>query len=86
MHGESSSEIIATVVRKGSFGFNFTNVVYLSIHSLAFASYSTSWGYGSHQASSSALVLQSMHYAELTVSSMKTLALHLSYIIQILLL
>ena len=66
MHGESSSENIATVVRKGSFGFNFTNVVYLSIHSLAFTSFSTSWGYSSHQASSSALVLQSIQYAELT--------------------
>ena len=62
MHGESSS---ATVVRNGSVGFSFTNMVNLSIYSLAFTSYNRSWSYGSHPASNSALILQSTKHAKL---------------------
>ena len=35
MHGESSSDNIATVVRNGSVGFSFTNMVDFNIYSLA---------------------------------------------------
>ena len=44
MHGESSSDKIATVVRNGSVGFSFTNMVDFNIHSLAFISQKTSLG------------------------------------------
>ena len=57
MHGESSSGNIATVVRNGSVGFRFTNMVDFNIYSLAFTSYNRSWSYGSHLASNSALLL-----------------------------
>ena len=65
MRGESSSGSIATVVRNGLVGFSFISMVDFNIYSLALTSYSRSWGYGSHPASSSALLLQSTHYAEL---------------------
>ena len=65
MHGVSSSGIIATVVRNGSVGFSFTNMVNLTIYSLAFTSYNRSWSYGSQPASNSAQVLRSTRNAEL---------------------
>ena len=65
MRGESSSDNIATVVRNGSVGFSFTNVVNFNIYSLAFTSYNKSWSYGSHPASNSALLLQSTQNAKL---------------------
>ena len=65
MHGESSSDIIATVVRNGSVGFYFTNMVDFNIDSLAFTSYNRSWSYGSHPASNFALLLQSTRNAKL---------------------
>ena len=65
MHGESSSDNIATVVRNGSVGFSFTNMVDFNIYSLAFTSYNRSWSYGSHPASSFALFLQSTQNAKL---------------------
>ena len=42
MHGEPSSSSIATIVRNGSVGFSFTNMVNLNIYSLAFTSYNRS--------------------------------------------
>ena len=65
MHGESSSDNIATVVRNGPVGFSFTNMVDFNIYSLAFTSYNRSWSYGSHPASNSALLLQSTQNAKL---------------------
>ena len=65
MRGKSSSDNIATVVRNGSVGFSFTNMVDFNIYSLAFTSYNRSWSYGSHTASNSALLLQSTQNAEL---------------------
>ena len=65
MHGESSPDSIATVVRNGSVGFSFTNMVDFNIYSLAFTSYNRSWSYGSHPASYSALFLRSTKYAKL---------------------
>jgi len=65
MRRESSSDNVATVVRNGSVGFSFTNMVDFNIHSLAFTSYNRSWSYGSHPASNSALLLQSTRYAKL---------------------
>ena len=65
MRGESSSGNIATVVRNGSVGFSFTNMVNFNIYSLAFTSYNRSWSYGSHPASNSALFLQSTQNAQL---------------------
>ena len=65
MRGESSSDKIATVVRNGSVGFTFTNMVDFNIHSLAFTSQNRPWSYGSHAASSIALFLQSTQYAKL---------------------
>ena len=65
MHGESSSGNIATVVRNGSVGFSFTNMVNFNIYSLAFTSYNGSWSYDSHSASNSALLLQSTQNAKL---------------------
>ena len=63
--GDSSSDNVATVVRNGSVGFSFTNMVNFNIYSLAFTSYNRSWSYGSHPASSFALFLQSMQNAKL---------------------
>ena len=60
----SSSSNIATVVRNGSVGFSFTNMVDFNIYSLAFTSCNMSRTYGSH-ASTSALLLQSTKYAKL---------------------
>ena len=65
MHGESSSDKIATVVHNGSVGFSFTNMVDFNIHSLAFTSQNRPWSYGSHAASSFALFLQSTPYVKL---------------------
>ena len=65
MHGESSSGTIATVVRNGSVGFNFTNMVNFNIYSLAFTSYNRSSSYVSQPASNSALLLQSTQNAKL---------------------
>ena len=65
MCGVSSSDNTATVVRNGSVGFSFTNMVDVIIYSLAFASYNRSWSYGSHPGSSFAVLLQSTSYAKL---------------------
>ena len=65
MHGNSLSDNIATVVRNGSVGFSFTNMVDFNIYSLAFISYNRSWSYGSHPASNSALIFQPVQYTEL---------------------
>ena len=65
MRGVSFSDIIATVVRNGSVGFNFTNMVDFNIYSLAFTSYNRSWSYDSLPASNSALLLQSTRNAKL---------------------
>ena len=65
MHGESSLYIIATIVRNGSVGFSFTNMVDVNIHSLAFTFHNRSWSHGSHPASSSALFLHSTLYVKL---------------------
>ena len=59
---KSSSDNIATVVRNGSVGFSFTNMVDFNIYFLAFTSYNRSWSY---PASNSALFLQSTRNAEL---------------------
>ena len=53
MHGDSFSSNIPTIVRNGSVGFSFTNMVDLYIYSLAFTSYNRSWSYGSQSASNS---------------------------------
>ena len=65
MRGGSSSDNIATVVRNGSVGFSFTNMVDFNIYSLAFTSYNTSSSYVSQPASNSALFLQSTQHAKL---------------------
>ena len=65
MRGESSSGNIATIVRNGSVGFRFTNMVDFNIHSLAFTSCNRSWSYGSHPVSNSALFFQSTQSAKL---------------------
>ena len=65
MHGEFSSDSIVTVVRNGSVGFSFTNMVDFNIYCLAFTSYNRSWSYGSHPASNSALLFRSTKYAKL---------------------
>ena len=67
MSGESFSGNIATVVRNGSVGFNFTNMVNFNILSLAFTSYDRSWSDGGQPASNSksALLLKSTRYAKL---------------------
>ena len=62
MHGESSSDNMATVVPNGSVGFSFTNMVDFNIHSLAFTSYNRFW---SHPASNPALIIQFSLYATL---------------------
>ena len=56
---------MATVVRNGSVGLSFTNMVDFNIYSLAFTSHNRSWSYGSHPASNSALILQSTQNAKL---------------------
>ena len=65
MWGEFSSDNMATIVRNGSVGFNFTNMVDFNIYSLAFTSYNRSWSYGSHPASNSALFLRSIQNGKL---------------------
>ena len=65
MHGESSSGSIATVVRNGSVGFSFTNMVDFNIYSLAFTSFNRSWSYVGYRASRPALFLQSTQNAKL---------------------
>ena len=64
MWGESSSDNMATVVRSGSVGFTFTNMVDFNIYCLAFT-YSRSWSCGSHPVSNTALLLQSTQYTKL---------------------
>jgi len=54
---ESSSGNIATVVRNGSVGFSFTNMVDFNIYSLAFTSYNRFWSHGSHTPNNYALCL-----------------------------
>ena len=65
MHVESSSGNLATVVRNGSVGFSFMNMVDFNICSLVFISYNRSLSYGSHPASISALLLQFTQNAKL---------------------
>ena len=65
MQGWFSSDSIATVVRNGSVGFSFTNIVDFNICSLAFTSYNKSLDPGSHPASNSTLFLQSILHAKL---------------------
>ena len=65
MHGESSPGNIATVVRNGSVGFSFRNMVDFTIYPLAFTSYNRFLSYGSQPASNSALVLRSTQNAKL---------------------
>ena len=71
MHGESSSSSKATVVRNGSVGFSFTNMVDFNVYSLVFTSFKRSndtyylISFGSHPASNFALGLQSTQYAKL---------------------
>ena len=65
MWGESSSDNIVTVVRNGSVGLSFTNMVDFNIYSLAFTSHNRSWSYSSQPASKSALLLQSTRNAKL---------------------
>ena len=65
MCGESSSDNIATVVRNGSVGFSFTNMVDFTIYCLVFTSYNRSRSYGSHPASNSAMLLQSSLHSKL---------------------
>ena len=61
MHGESSSGSKATVVRNGSVGFSFMNMVDFSVYSLVF----TSFSYGGSSSSNIALGLQSTQNAKL---------------------
>ena len=80
---ESSSDNTATVVRDGSVGVSFTNMVDFNIYSLAFTSYNRSWSHGSHPASNSTLLLQSTKYAKVVTvncSFQTTLGLHLWYV------
>ena len=63
MCGVSFSDRIATVVRNGSVGFSFTNMVDFNMYSLAFTSYNRSWSCGSHPTSTSALFFQSTQNA-----------------------
>ena len=68
MHGESSSGSKATVVRNGSVGFSFMNMVDFSVYSLVFTSFKNPYyfiSFGSRPASNFALGLQSMQYAKL---------------------
>ena len=67
MCGEFPSDNMATVVRNGSVGFSFTNMVDFTIYFLAFTSYNynRSWSYDSHPASTSALLLQSTQNTKL---------------------
>ena len=66
MHGESSSNNMATIVHNGPVGFSFTNMMDFNIYSLAFTSYNyRSLSYGSHLASISALLLQSTQNVKL---------------------
>ena len=65
IYGESSSDSIATIVRNGSVGFSFTNMVDFNLYSLVFTSYNRSWSYGSHPPSTSAMLLQSIPNAKL---------------------
>ena len=63
--GHSSSDNRTTVVRNGSVGFSFTNMVDFNIYSLAFTSCNRSWDPSSRPASNSALLLQSTANAKL---------------------
>ena len=57
MHGQSSSDNTATIVRNGSVGFSFTNMVDFNVYSLALTSYNRSWSYGHCPGTNSALLL-----------------------------
>ena len=68
MHGESSLGSKATVVRNGSVGFSFMNMVDFSVYSLVFTSFKIPYyfiSYSSHPASNFALGLQSTQNAKL---------------------
>ena len=68
MHGESSSGSKATVVRNGSVGFSFMNMVDFSVYSLVFTSFKIPYyfiSFGSRPASNFALGLQSTQNAKL---------------------
>ena len=66
MRGESYLGKAATVVRNGSVGFSFTNMVDFNIYSLLFTSYNWSLNYnGSCPSSNSALLLQFTRNAKL---------------------
>ena len=65
MRGKFSSGNIAIVVRNGSVGFSFTNMVDFNIYSLAFTSNNRSLSYDSHPASNSALLLRSTQNTKL---------------------
>ena len=69
IRGESSPDNVATIVRNGSVGFSFTNMVDFNIYSLAFTSYNRTWSYSSHPASNSALFLKSTLHAKLLYCS-----------------
>ena len=69
MRRESSSDNIATVVRNGSVGFSFTNMVDFNIYSLAFTSYNRFWIY-IYPASNSALFLNATQNAKLVNCSL----------------
>ena len=63
LHGESSSENIATVVCNGSVGLSFTSMVDFNVHSLAFTSCSRD--FGDPLASKYTLLLDMIELAEL---------------------
>ena len=65
MRGHSSSDNRTTVVRNGSVGFSFKNMVDFNVYSLAFTSCKRSWDPSSRPASNSALLLQSTANAKL---------------------
>ena len=71
MHTESSSHSKATVVRNGSVGFSFMNMVDFSVYSLVFTSFKRSnysyyfSSYGSHPSNNFVLGLQSTQNAKL---------------------
>ena len=68
MHGESSSGTKATVVRNGSVGFSFMNMVDFSVYSLVFTSLKNPYyfiSFGSRRSGNFALGLQSTQNAKL---------------------
>ena len=69
MQGDSSLGNIATIVRNGSVGFSFMDMVNFNIYYVAFTSYNRSWSYASHPASNSALLLKSTQHVTLVKCS-----------------